>query len=74
MCKKCKVVKNIDDFQLYVRQNELDICKTCNTLKKVYRSYKKVDLLVSHNYILRCPQSMTLSIDLYCEQFDVTNN
>lgn len=35
MCKKCRMVKHIDDFQLYVRQNELDICKTCNMLKKV---------------------------------------
>lgn len=35
MCKKCTLVKSIDDFQLYVRQNELDICKNCNTLKKV---------------------------------------
>lgn len=35
MCRKCTTVKSIDDFQLYVRQNELDICKACNTMKKV---------------------------------------
>ncbi|KAG4075901.1 hypothetical protein HA402_003727 [Bradysia odoriphaga] len=61
MCRKCKMVKTIDDFQLYVRQNELDICKACNMMKKVSSIddsiYRSILRAIRRDEQLRCAKS-----------------